>query len=815
MKLKTMKHNFFLLLLSFLSALNLHANDANRVVQAHQWTEKSGSVSVQTGIAPDNTSIGANAAGDWVKYAAIDFGTGGYSRFMAYIGVSPANVGRSFEIRIDAPTGELLGTLTATTTGASTIFKEKYAVLTNVTGIHDVYLLFPQEGVANIDWFVFSKYTGVESVLERDIRMKWWREARFGRFIHWGGYAQLGGGWKGVQSPGLSEWVMMESKINRTDYELNATAPFNPINYDAKKWVTSCKTAGQKYMVLTSKHHEGFAMFENEVVGFKAVTDTTKLYDIVHFSKYSQDPMLSLAQECRSQGIKFGVYYSILDWHHASQQVIGNGDASTTMKAGQKDIYITQMREQLQELITKYDVELLWFDGEWSGWWTTSDGKALYNYLRSLKPSLIINNRIGKRASTDGDFGTPEGSIPSGGLGYDWESCMTMNGTWGYSTYANGWVSVKDQIRDLIEIASKGGNLLLNVGPDALGVAPQTSENILVQVGNWLKVYGASIYGTVHSDYQNVKFGRTTKKGTDYFLHVWQVDGTNTITFPMIADATMKPEAFLLKDSTKLEVKVTDKGLVINLKGVVRDPNSTVIVLKAKGTPYIGFLTPLANGSFVLNNSDVVVVGSSLQVEGTGNLGYWTEAGDYAYWNVEVPKDGKYVVTIRSATDNSAIGHRIAVQSEFSKSKVAFTSVGTGGWQTYKDYKLDTLVLKAGRQALKVGSDDGSGPWNNLMRVTLTPVTTTQLECVASDRFGMKIVKDPSSQNVQIRFNIPYELPVQMCVYNEMGMLVDELLNEVCKSGSNLVSWNSNVSEGVYFVHLFAENFRQTVKLII
>jgi len=815
MNLTIPKPFFFLLVLSFLNAVKVHALEANRVVQAHQWSEKSGTVRIQTGIAPDDNSIGSIAAGDWTKYAAIDFGTGGYYRFMAYIGVSPSNAGRTIQIRVDSPTGELLGTLTATSTGASAVFKERYAILTNVTGVHDVYLVFPQEGVANIDWFVFSRYTGVESVAERDSRMKWWREARFGRFIHWGGYAQLGGGWKGVQSPGLSEWVMMESKINRTDYEVNATEPFNPVNFDAKQWVTSCKNAGQKYMVLTSKHHEGFAMFDNEVTGFRAVTDTTKLYDIVHFSKYGQDPMIDLAQECRNQGIKFGVYYSILDWHHASQQVIGNGDASTTMKTGQKDIYVTQMKEQLQALITKYDVELLWFDGEWSGWWTTADGQALYKYLRTLKPSLITNNRIGKRASTDGDFGTPEGSIPSGGLAYDWESCMTMNGTWGYSTYANGWVSVKDQIRDLIEIASKGGNLLLNVGPDALGVAPLTSENILVQVGNWLKIYGASIYGTSHSDYQNVKFGRTTKKGTDYFLHVWQVDGSSTITFPMVSDPTVTPEAFLLKDSTKLDVQVTEKGLVINLKGITRDPNATVIVLKAKGTPYIGFLTPLTNGSFILNNSDVLIVGSTLQVEGTGNLGYWTEAGDYAYWNIEVPKDGKYVVTIRSATDNSAIGHRIAVQSEFSKSKVTFTSVGTGGWQTYKDYKLDTLELKAGKQTIKVGSDDGSGPWNNLMKVALTPVTTTQLDYAESEHFGLKVMKDPSSQNARISFDLPLESWVKIVVYNEKGLLVDELLNEVCRSGSNQISWNSNLCKGVYFVNLFADHFRQTVKLII
>jgi len=538
------------------------------------------------------------------------------------------------------------------------------------------------------------------------------------------------------------------------------------------------------------------------------------MYDIVHFSAYGKDPMLPLAQECRKQGIKFCTYYSILDWHHASQTVNGNGDAATTMKTDQKDIYITQMKEQLQELITKYDTELLWFDGEWSDWWTSADGQSLYKFVRTLKPSLIVNNRVGKRAVTDGDFGTPEGAIPSGGLPYDWESCMTMNGTWGYSTYATGWVTPADQIHDLIDIASKGGNLLLNVGPTGQGIIPPESEAILAKVGNWLKVYGASIYGSTLSDYSNVKFGKVTAKGTDYFLHVWKTDASNIINFPMIADPNSIPEAFLLKDSTKLKVQITDKGLLIDLSGIARDPYSTVIVLKAKGTKYVGFLDAQADGSFVLTTDDVITVGSSLQVENTGNLGYWTDGADYAYWNLDVKHSGKYKVTLRYAHDPSAGIRRVYVQSDLNNAKITFIPVNTPGWQSYQDVVIDSLQLEAGKQKIKIGSDDGTGAWINLMKVTLTPGTTTRVENVESADFNLRILPTPVTDNSIIAFNLPTNSYVKMNVYNEQGKVVDELVDAEYQSGYHQIPWNKELGKGIYFVNLQSDNQNQTVKTI-
>ncbi|MGE5457471.1 MAG: alpha-L-fucosidase, partial [Methanococcaceae archaeon] len=566
--------------------LTLFASDANKVVQAHKWSAKNGSIALQTHIAPDDTSIGGNAAGDWVKYAGVDFGSGGYNTFMAYIAVDPSANHRPIEIRLDSLQGTSLGTMYGSSTGSWKIFKEKYMSISAVCGVHDVYLVFPEAEAANIDWFVFSKYNGAaETTAERDKRMQWWREARFGQFIHWGAYSVLGGEWNGVQSFGLSEWIMMQSNISKTDYEKYASGVMNPTNYDPKLWVSYAKAAGQKYMVLTSKHHEGLAMFDNEVTGFRSATDSSKLYDIVHFSKYGKDPMLELAQECKAQGIKFCVYHSILDWHHSTQTVIGNGDAATTMKTGQKDTYVNQMKEQIQELITKYDVELIWFDGEWSNWWTTADGQALYRFCRTLKPSLVINNRVGKRAETDGDFGTPEGEIPGSGLSYDWESCMTMNGTWGYSKYANNWQSAADWIRDLISIASKGGNLLLNVGPTPEGVVQSECVSRLSVIGQWLKVYGESIYATNKGCFPDrPSWGYATTKTGKVYCQVLTWPANGKLVIPPLTNKINK--IYLLTNpSLALPYSYLNDDIIVEVPASAPNQYASVVVIDVEGEP--------------------------------------------------------------------------------------------------------------------------------------------------------------------------------------------------------------------------------------
>jgi alpha-L-fucosidase len=332
--------------------------------------------------------------------------------------------------------------------------------------------------------------------LKQDHRMEWWRQAKFGMFIHWGVYSIPAGEWKGKIYPGISEWIMSHANIPIEDYE---TLPpkFNPVGFDAEEWVKMAKNAGMQYIVITSKHHDGFAIYDSKISD----------YDIVDSTPYGQDVLKALSDECKKQGIRFCTYYSILDWHHPSQEprkVEIDEDEEDNwemygmnqMKPDRKEEYRQYMKAQLNEIINQYDPGVLWFDGGWVDWWTHEDGRDLQKYIRTLKPDIIHNNRIGIRESHNEDYGTPEQHIPPGGLDYDWETCMTMNDSWGYKRSDSNWKPNKVLIFNLIDIASKGGNFLLNVGPTDEGLIPEPSIQRLKEIGKWMKVNGEAIYGT-------------------------------------------------------------------------------------------------------------------------------------------------------------------------------------------------------------------------------------------------------------------------------------------------------------------------------
>ncbi len=336
---------------------------------------------------------------------------------------------------------------------------------------------------------------------QRDARMAWWRDARFGMFIHWGLYALPAGEWNGQPVAGIGEWIMDRANIPVKDYEALAKQ-FNPARFNAAEWVRIAKDAGAKYIVITSKHHDGFCLF---------ATETTD-WDVVDATPYGKDLLAPLAAECRKQGLKFCTYYSIMDWHHPAQYRGSDKHYNPTkMHEGRKTEYMDYMKAQMKDLFRSCDPEVLWFDGEWPDWYTEADARELYAYLRKLKPQLIINNRIGKgRKGMDGlsgekyagDFGTPEQQIPATGIpGVDWESCMTMNDTWGFKKNDHNWKSVETLTRNLIDIASKGGNYLLNVGPTAAGEIPAASVERLAGIGQWMKANGESIYATKASPF--------------------------------------------------------------------------------------------------------------------------------------------------------------------------------------------------------------------------------------------------------------------------------------------------------------------------
>jgi alpha-L-fucosidase len=428
----------------------------------------------------------------------------------------------------------------------------------------------------------------VETAAQKDARMAWWRDARFGMFIHWGLYAVPAGVWKGERVEGLGEWIMARARIPGAEYAQLARQ-FNPTGFDADAWVRTAKDAGMKYIIITSKHHDGFALFDSKVSD----------YDIVNATPYQKDAIRALSSAAHRAGLKFGVYYSIMDWHHPDAQAPAFPDYnSRTAKNPNVDRYVeTYMKPQLRELVTQYpEIDVLWFDGEWIADWSDERGKALYAWLREMRPGLIINNRVGHSrqgmagmsANSDapGDFGTPEQRVPPEGLpGVDWETCMTLNDTWGFQSFDDGWKDTRTLVRTLVDVASKGGNFLLNVGPTAQGIIPPQSVSRLREMGDWLRSNGESVYGTTASPYGLPAWGRYTAKASTgrVYAHVfdWPKDRRLVLT-----GVKERPAAvYLLADKTPLTVEQRADGWAVQLPAVRPSAISSVLVLDARPGP--------------------------------------------------------------------------------------------------------------------------------------------------------------------------------------------------------------------------------------
>lgn len=413
-----------------------------------------------------------------------------------------------------------------------------------------------------------------ESKESLDKRMEWWRDARFGMFIHWGVYSIPAGTYKGKKIENIGEWIQFFGKIPVEEYEEYAKQ-FNPEKFDADAWVQLIKEAGMKYLVITSKHHDGFCLWDSEVA----------TYDIMDFAPYKKDILKALSEACKKQGIKFGLYHSILDWHHQDAHYNGNlrekGDEKVYAERFKK--YLKEyLKPQLKELVDNYDPDILWFDGEWVGEFTHEQGKELYQYVRTLKPSILINNRVDKgrqgyqgmnKGDKDyaGDFGTPEQEILKNASDLDWESCMTMNDTWGYKSYDHNWKSAKTLIHNLIDVTSKGGNYLLNVGPTSEGIIPEPSVERLQTMGNWLDTNGEAIYQTerLKNHYKQEDIRYTKKKNTNdyYAISLEKPDASLTLKY-------LKPkkdsDIYLLGHNKALSWKYVDgKGLVIQIPKAV------------------------------------------------------------------------------------------------------------------------------------------------------------------------------------------------------------------------------------------------------
>jgi alpha-L-fucosidase len=405
-------------------------------------------------------------------------------------------------------------------------------------------------------------------------------------FIHWGAYAVPGGVYRGERYQNIGEWIMNSAKIPIPEYE-QFVRQFNPVKYDPDAWVRTAKEAGMKYIIITSKHHDGFSIFDSKV----------STYDIVDATPYHRDALKALADAAHRQGMKFGVYYSIMDWHHPDAQGPNapeyNSRTRTNPNFGR---YVeTYMKPQLRELLTQYpSIDVLWFDGEWIPDWNDDRGRELYDYLRVIKPSLIINNRVGHtRQGLSGlnkegriglgDFGTPEQRVPPEGLpGVDWETCMTMNDTWGFKSFDDNWKTPSTLLRTLIDVASKGGNFLLNVGPTAEGEIPHESVSRLREMGQWMRVNGESIYATTVSPYGQPAWGRYTAKPGRAYAHVFDWPKDRKLVLTGVKERPTR--AYLIADRQPLTIEQTDGAFAVQLPAVAPSAIASVVVLET-GSP--------------------------------------------------------------------------------------------------------------------------------------------------------------------------------------------------------------------------------------
>jgi alpha-L-fucosidase len=561
-------------------------------------------------------------------------------------------------------------------------------------------LLAVVAGIFNLahaaDSSTVNPYTS-ETPAQHDARMKWFREARFGMFIHWGLYSQAAGEWDGKPTSGAGEWIMNDLRIPDSQYA-KLVPQFNPVKFDAHEWVRIARNAGMKYIVITTKHHDGFAMYPS------ALTDWC-----IKSTPFQRDPLKELAAACKEEGITLCFYHSIMDWHHPDYLPRKPWNDLASPNADFEK-YVAFLKGELNELLTNYGpIGLLWFDGNWENTWNYDRGADLYQYIRGIQPNLIVNNRVGQDrkgiAGTMsgqeriGDYGTPEQTIPANGFGpgADWETCMTMNDTWGFKKTDHNWKSTETLIRNLVDIASKGGNYLLNVGPTGEGLIPDASVERLREIGDWMRVNGEAIYDTTAGPFgKQLPWGRCTTKvehgNTTLYLHVFEWPADGKLFVPGL-QAKVKTAWLLANSSKRLKTKADPEGVTIFVPAEAPDKISSTVVLKIKGAPEVVTIPVNQNsdGSVTLLAKQANLHGSQIQYESDGtrdNIGYWFNPDDWVDWDFKLAHTGKFKIIAEVAAPAAA-------QFEVSLAGQTFhgTAPVTGSYSAYQAVSLDTVDL--------------------------------------------------------------------------------------------------------------------------
>lgn len=546
--------------------------------------------------------------------------------------------------------------------------------------------------------------------------IQWFRDAKFGMFIHWGLYSKLAGVWKDKRYYGSGEWIMNQAKISYREYAAEATS-FNPVNFNADEWAQLAKDAGIRYMVITAKHHEGFAMYDSKVSDFTIVKSTP----------YKKDPMKALADATRRKGIQFGFYYSqFIDWHEAN-----GGRNNWDFDESKKD-YQLYYREkaipQLKELLTGYGpLGIVWFD--MPGGLTKEQTQQFIDSLRILQPQSLFSSRVGQGLGDYRDFGDSE--IPDEPIPGAWESIYTHNDSWGYIEHDMNFKSPAEIIRLLANVASKGGNLMLNVGPDGKGNIPEYSTAYLRETGKWLNLHGESIYGTTYGLIPAQPWGVTTSKPGKIFMHVLNLPADGKLLIPGFTGKITKLYSLVNKKALLWSLNGTD--LIVTLPSFSGKNPDEVLVLEYTGQlDYNSKLPVTVSARFKQNIIDAVHATLKGQTE-RKSLTFSHYYGDWKHEtclvNMKSPEDSasfrlritdpgdyriilEYACPAESAKQEGGLHingkeylFRTLLTSEFDKSAplmfirhtVAITSVSKPGV-----YDLRIRPLKQGKELFKL-----------------------------------------------------------------------------------------------------------------
>lgn len=486
-------------------------------------------------------------------------------------------------------------------------------------------------------------------------RFRWWTEARFGLFIHWGLYAIPAGEWRGEMVPGLGEWIMRNARIPVREYEQLAKV-FNPIQFDAEQWVQLAKDAGMKYIVITAKHHDGFAMFHSQC----------SPYNIVDATPFKRDPMKELAEACQKEGIRLCFYYSqALDWHHPDA-AMNDWDYPDEDQKDFARYFAEKCKPQVRELLTRYGpIGLIWFD--MPRVITEAQSQELINLVHDLQPNCLVNSRVGHGL---GDYrSSGDNQIPVVVSQALWETPATLNSTWGYRKDDRKWKPVDVLVQLLSDIVGKGGNYLLNVGPTAEGRIPAQSVDHLREIGEWLSVNGEAVYGTKPSPFAGeLAFGAVTQKPGRLYLHVF--DWQESLILHGL-DSTVH-RAYLLADrerSLKVHQYSHSKthASVLEIELPTRPPTKyvSVVVLEIGEEPQVDpRILQQPSGKVVLEASLSQIhrmeQESGLGLDRTGATENWENRSDSLSWDFTLLEPGVFSVEVWSAPASHA-GHEISI----------------------------------------------------------------------------------------------------------------------------------------------------------